>query len=56
MLFRSLLWAALLKYRPEITIAGAGEIIDAHLLQGGTLEEIVEMCAEALDDAGFFGA
>ena len=53
---RLLLWAALLKYRPETTIAGAGEIIDAHLLQGGTLEEIVEMCAEALDDAGFFGA
>ena len=53
---RLLLWAALLRYQPETTIEGAGEIIDAHLARGGHLEEIVEMCAEALEEAGFFGA
>ena len=34
----------------------AGEIIGDHLAAGGTLEEIVEFCAEGLRRAGFFGA
>ena len=53
---RLLLWAALLRYQPEMTIEGVGEIIDAHLLRGGTLTQLVEMCSAALDDAGFFTA
>lgn len=52
---RLLLWGALLRYQPEITLAGTGDIIDAHLFGGGRLDEIVEICAAALAEAGFFG-
>lgn len=52
---RLLLWGALLEYQPGITLADAGEIISAHLRTGGSLEEIVNYCAEALSEAGFFG-
>lgn len=52
---RLLLWGALMRYQPEITLAAAGDIIDAHLAHGGRLDEIVEICAAALAEAGFFG-
>ena len=51
---RLLLWGALLEHQPEITIAQAGEIIGDHLRSGGALEDIVNMCSEALAEAGFF--
>ena len=52
---RLLLWGALTERQPEMTLEEAGALIDAHVRGGGTLEQIVEMCAEALEEAGFFG-
>lgn len=52
---RLLLWGALIQHQSGITLEGAGEIITKHIRMGGTLEDIVSICAEALDEAGFFG-
>ena len=51
---RLLLWGALIAYQPEITLTMAGELIGKYLQEGGTLEDIVNICAEALSQAGFF--
>lgn len=51
---RLLLWGALTERQPGVTLEGAGEIIGEHLKQGGALEDIVNICSEALDEAGFF--
>lgn len=51
---RLLLWGGLMEKQPEITLQQAGELIGAHLASGGTLEEIVNECAQALEVAGFF--
>ncbi|MBQ8508252.1 MAG: hypothetical protein IJ466_12590 [Clostridia bacterium] len=51
---RLLLWGGLMQLQPELTLRDAGDIIGAHLRQGGTLEEIVSLCSEALEEAGFF--
>jgi len=51
---RLLLWGALIAYQPEITLTVAGELIGKFLKEGGTLEDIVNICAEALSEAGFF--
>lgn len=51
---RLLLWGALMEKQPEITLQQAGELIGAHIASGGTLEEIVNLCAQALESAGFF--
>lgn len=53
---RLLLWGALNAYHPEITLTLAGELIGKYLLEGGTLEMLVDKCAEALSQAGFFRA
>ena len=53
---RLLLWGALTECQPEITLEEAGELIGASLEAGGRLEDIVDLCAEGLRDAGFFGA
>lgn len=52
---RLLLWGGMLDKQPETTLLDAGRMIGEYLAQGGTLEEIVENCAEALRRAGFFG-
>lgn len=52
---RLLLWGGMLEGRPEATLKEVGELIGAHLKTGGTLEEIVEHCAEGMKRAGFFG-
>lgn len=51
---RLLLWGGLAELQPEISLQMAGEIIGEHLARGGSLEEIVEICAEGLEEAGFF--
>ena len=51
---RLLLWGGLMEAQPEITLGDAGEIIGCHMQNGGRLEEIVEICAEGLEEAGFF--
>lgn len=51
---RLLLWGGLMQMHPEITLRDAGDIIGAHLQGGGSLEEIVNLCSEGLEEAGFF--
>ena len=51
---RLLLWGALTEHQKGITLQGAGDIISRHIRMGGTLEDIVNLCAEALSEAGFF--
>ena len=51
---RLLLWGALIAYQPEITLTMAGELTGKYLKEGGTLEKIVDICADALSEAGFF--
>lgn len=51
---RLLLWGALTEHQSGITLEGAGEIISNHIRMGGCLEDIVNLCAEALAEAGFF--
>ena len=51
---RLLLWGALIAHQPETTLDQAGEIIGSYLIEGGTLEELVNICSEALAAAGFF--
>lgn len=52
---RLLLWGGLIECHPEMTVAMAGDLIGKHMASGGTLEEIIDLCAEGLNDAGFFG-
>ena len=52
---RLLLWAGMLEHQPDATLMEAGGLIGAHLAGGGSLEEVVEACAEGLRAAGFFG-
>ena len=52
---RLLLWGGMMERQPGVTLAEAGALIDGHLAQGGTLEEVVEACAEGLRRAGFLG-
>ena len=51
---RLLLWGVLIAHQPETTLDQAGEIIGSCLMEGGTLEDIVNICSEALAEAGFF--
>lgn len=51
---RLLLWGGLMEKQPEITLKDAGELIGEHIRTGGTLEDIVNMCARGLSEAGFF--
>lgn len=53
---RLLLWGAMTECQPETTLEAAGDLISRHILAGGTLEEIVDLCAQALSDAGFLQA
>ena len=49
---RLLLWAGLAELQPELTV---GALIGREILMGGSLEDIVELCADGLREAGFFG-
>ncbi|MGI6239177.1 MAG: hypothetical protein ACOYI5_06075 [Christensenellales bacterium] len=51
---RLLFWGALIELQPEMTLTAAGEIIGAHIKAGGALDDVAELCAEALEAAGFF--
>lgn len=53
---RLLLWGGLVECQPEMTVRAAGDLIGESLDAGGRLEDIVDLCAEGLRDAGFFGA
>ena len=51
---RLLLWGGMLEAEPEATPEMAGEIISRHMERGGSLDDIVDACAAAMRDAGFF--
>ena len=40
----------------EMTVKAAGDLIGESLDGGGTLEAIIDLCADGLREAGFFGA
>lgn len=52
---RLLLWAGLYHNHPELTVYEAGELIGEHMSGGGSLEDIVEACADGLRAAGLLG-
>ena len=49
---RLLLWAGLYPGYPGLTVWDAGELISKHLQRGGTLDEVVTFCADALRASG----
>ena len=53
---RLLLWGGLIECQPELTVREVGDLIGESLARGGTLEDVVDLCAEGLREAGFFGA
>ena len=52
---RLLLWAGLSEEQPDLTVRSVGALIDRSIAQGGCLEDIVDLCADGLREAGFFG-
>ena len=51
---RLLLWGALMEDHPEMTVEAAGELMGSYIAGGGTMEEMVNLCAGAMEEAGFF--
>ena len=49
---RLLLWAGLRRDQPELTVSDVGELIGECLAGGMPLEDIVDLCAAGLRDAG----
>lgn len=49
---RLLLWAGLRDCYPGVTVWDAGELISKHLQRGGTLEEVIDICARGLRKSG----
>ena len=52
---RLLLWGGVTECQPELTVRDVGDLIDAWVARGGQLEDIVDLCADGLREAGFFG-
>ena len=52
---RLLLWGGLTECQPELTVRETGDLIGESIARGGRLEDIVDLCAEGLKDAGFIG-
>jgi len=49
---RLLLWAGLRHNYRYLTVWDAGELITEHLQRGGTLQEVIELCADSLRASG----
>ena len=49
---RLLLWAGLRQNYRCLTVWDAGELVTEHLQRGGTLEEVIELCADSLRASG----
>lgn len=49
---RLLLWAGLRQNYRHLTVWDAGELITEHLQRGGTLLEVIELCADSLRASG----
>ena len=53
---RLLLWAGLIPCQPELTLSDVGSLIGSEVLMGGSLEDIVDLCADGLRAAGLLCA
>ena len=51
---RGLLWCALSQQNPGMTLEDAGNMMDRHLREGGSLASLSEQLAAALEDACLF--
>ena len=51
---RLLLWAGLVEEQPELSVNDAGALISDCVARGGSLEDIVQLCADGLKESGFF--
>ena len=51
---RGLLWCGLTESQPGLSLQQAGEMIDAHLRDGGDMAALADQLAAALEDACFF--
>lgn len=51
---RALLWCGLMEAAAPFTLKETGEMLDRHLKSGGSLLELSESLAGALEEAGFF--
>lgn len=49
-----MLWGGLKWEDPTLTLTGAGDLMQVHLNNGGTLAQLFDKCAEALVVAGWF--
>jgi len=49
---RLLLWAGLCQNYRCLTVWDAGKLITEHLQRGGTLQEVIELCADSLRASG----
>lgn len=49
---RALLWCGLMG--EKVTLEEAGSLMQEYFLQGGTLETLSRLLADAMEDAGFF--
>lgn len=52
---RLLLWAGLRQCQPDLTVWDVGELIGEYLQAGGSLEGIIKLCADGLQEAGLLG-
>ena len=50
---RLLLWAGLVGDMPQLSVHDAGDLMLGYIQRGGSLQGIVDMCAEGLRAAGF---
>lgn len=53
---RLMLWAGLRRCQPELSVWDVGELIGEAILQGDSLERIIDLCALGLRDAGLISA
>ena len=53
-MLRYLMWAGLIDKNPELTVKGAGELVEEYLQSGGALDVLGEVLTKAIESAGFF--
>lgn len=51
---RGLLWCGMMEDEPRMTLEEAGELMERHLLSGGSMDSLSQTLANGLKDAGFF--
>ena len=49
---RLMLWTGLIDNLPDLTVEESGDIIQKHITDGGTLDDIVDIIFEGLSESG----